>query len=121
MTTFAQSLNDSLKSHIATTLSNYYKGNPLPENIDFWTESFGETLEKLIIEHIRAWHIEDETGAAIKANDNEHIVALKRKLDTCWKIRRPRLVEAINRRLDDTIAHQKSATEDSVKLYKGYP
>ena len=45
--------------------------------------------------------------------------ALKRKIDICFKQKRPRLVQAINRQVSDAIVNNTSLVEDSVKLYKG--
>jgi hypothetical protein len=44
---------------------------------------------------------------------------LKRKVDICFKVKRPKYVQAINLLVDDAIKNEKSLREDSVKLYKG--
>lgn len=80
------------------------------------TDSFGEILEKLAILHIRTWHLED---AIQEAKTDEEIADLKRKIDICFKVKRPKLIAALNAMIDDAIAHSKSLREDSVKLYKG--
>ena len=46
------------------------------------------------------------------------VADLKRKIDICFKIKRPRLVQAINMLVDNSIAKNKSLREDSVKVYK---
>lgn len=89
--------------------------NPdLPEYIA--TDSLGEVIEKLVILHIRTWYLEDAIQAA---TSDEEVAALKRKVDQCFKVKRPRFVAAINMIVDDAISHGKSVREDSVKLYKG--
>ena len=80
------------------------------------SDSFGEVLEKLAILHIRTWHLEDAMQAA--KTDSE-LADLKRKVDICFKIKRPKLVAALNAMIDDAIIKEKSLREDSVKLYKG--
>jgi len=45
---------------------------------------------------------------------------LKRKVDICFKQKRPKYVQAINRMVDNAIINEKSLIEDSVKKYKGY-
>lgn len=80
------------------------------------SDSFGELLEKLAILHIRTWHLED---AMQEAKSDEELADLKRKVDICFKIKRPKLVAALNAMIDDSIIRSKSLREDSVKLYKG--
>jgi hypothetical protein len=80
------------------------------------SDNFGEVLEKLAILHIRTWHLEDAMQAA---TSNDELADLKRKVDICFKVKRPKLVAALNALIDDAINHNKSMREDSVKLYKG--
>lgn len=80
------------------------------------SDSFGEVLEKLAILHIRTWHLED---AMQEAKTDEELADLKRKVDVCFKVKRPKLVAALNAMIDDAIIRNKSLREDSVKLYKG--
>jgi hypothetical protein len=79
------------------------------------TDNLGEVLEKLIILHIRTWMLED---AIQDAKTDAEVAEIKRKLDICFKIKRPNFVQAINLLVDDAIAQNKSLREDSVKLYK---
>ena len=60
--------------------------------------------------------LEDAIQAA--TNDKE-IADLKRKIDICFKIKRPKYVAAINAMVDNAIATGRPLKEDSVKLYKG--
>lgn len=80
------------------------------------SDSFGEVLEKLAILHIRTWHLED---AMQSAETDAELADLKRKVDICFKVKRPKLVAALNAIIDDAISKNKSLREDSVKLYKG--
>ena len=80
------------------------------------SDSIGEVLEKLAILHIRTWHLEDAMQAA---KSDEELAELKRKVDICFKVKRPKLVAALNAIIDDAIVNAKSLREDSVKLYKG--
>lgn len=118
---FAQTLDSALKQHIYAVLNAHKNGEPLPEmEPDFIPDSFGAICERLAIEHVRGWHIEDQIGDAIKRGDEASVFHLKCKLDTCWKNIRPRLVSAANRKANDAILHVRSLVEESVKLYKGY-
>jgi hypothetical protein len=81
------------------------------------TDNIGEVIEKLAILHCRMWYLEDTISDS--SNDNE-IAQLKRKIDICFKQKRPKYVEAINRMIDNSILTEKSLIEDSVKLYKGF-
>lgn len=80
------------------------------------SDNIGEVLEKLAILHIRTWHLED---AMQESKSDEELAELKRKVDICFKIKRPKLVAALNAIIDDAIIRGKSLREDSVKLYKG--
>jgi hypothetical protein len=81
------------------------------------TDNIGEVIEKLVILHCRTWYLEDAVGVA---QSDKEVAGLKRKIDVCFKQKRPRLVEAINRMIDKSIIEGKSLVEDSVKLYKGH-
>jgi hypothetical protein len=80
------------------------------------SDSIGEVIEKLAILHIRTWHLED---AMQVAKSDEELADLKRKVDICFKVKRPKLVAALNAIIDDSIIKGRSLREDSVKLYKG--
>ena len=115
-----ETLDALIYGRVQRLLQNHKAGIPLPEEVDFFTDNLGEVFEKLMIEHIRAWMTEDAIGEAMRQGDDVAVVALKKKLETCWKIRRPRLVAALNKMIDDALVHNKSLFEDSVKIYKGY-
>jgi hypothetical protein len=86
-------------------------------NVDLeFSDNFAEVLEKLFILHIRMWKLEDEIGAA--KNDTE-LAELKRKIDFCFKVKRPKLIQVINLMLDDYITKNKNFVEPNVKNYKG--
>ncbi len=91
------------------------KNVEIPDDI-IETDNLGEVIEKLSILHCRMWYLEDAISDA--KNDSE-IAELKRKIDICFKVKRPKYVQAINRMVDKSISTGKSLVEDSVKLYKG--
>jgi hypothetical protein len=91
------------------------KNIELPDDL-IETDNIGEVIEKLSILHCRMWYLED--AISMSTNDSE-IAELKRKIDICFKVKRPKYVQAINRMLESSIINGKSLIEDSVKLYKG--
>ena len=95
---------------------NKNKNVELPDDI-IETDNLGEVIEKLSILHCRMWYLEDSISVA--KNDSE-IAELKRKIDICFKIKRPKYVQAINRMVENSIINGKSLIEDSVKQYKGF-
>ena len=99
-----------------TEILNNSKNVDLPNDI-IETDNLGEVIEKLSILHCRMWYLEDSISSA--ETDSE-IAELKRKIDICFKIKRPKYVQAINRMVENSIVNNKSLIEDSVKLYKGY-
>jgi len=88
----------------------------LPDNI-ITTDNLGEVVEKLVILHIRTWMLEDAVGVA---TTDEEIASLKKKIDICFKQKRPAYVQAINSMVDHSIIKSKSLVEDSVKSYEGH-
>lgn len=104
-----------LKEHVYHILARKsIDFNPTPEY--HASDSIGEVLEKLAILHIRTWHLED---AMQDAKSDEELADLKRKVDVCFKVKRPKLVAALNAMIDDAIVRNKTLREESVKLYKG--
>ena len=112
MNDFGEVIDAAIKNTVNDVLA---KGE-LPDIIFSETDNLGEVVEKLCILHIRTWMLED---AAQEATTDEELGALKRKIDICFKQKRPRLVQAINRQVSDAIINRTSLIEDSVKLYKG--
>jgi hypothetical protein len=92
------------------------KNVEIPDDI-IETDNIGEVIEKLAILHCRMWYLEDTIGTAKTTTE---VADLKKKIDICFKVKRPRYVEAINRMIDISITTGKKLQEDSVKLYKGY-
>ena len=112
------SMNDFgivIDAAIRNTVHDVLVKGELPDIIFSETDNLGEVVEKLCILHIRTWMLED---AAQEATTDEELGALKRKIDICFKQKRPRLVQAINRQVSDAIINNTSLIEDSVKLYK---
>lgn len=110
-------IGSMIEQLIKEKVDRVLKDRTIPELQDIIkTDNIGEVIEKLIILHIRMWMIEDQLGIA---KTDQEIAELKRKTDICFKIKRPKLVEAINVMLDRAIINAESLQEDSVKLYKG--
>ncbi len=113
MTSFAEKLEDV----IANTTKQILSQRTTPEIKDYThTDNLGEVIEKLVILHIRMWMLED---AAQNARTDKELAEIKRKIDICFKQKRPKFVQAINVMVDESIINGKSLVEDSVKLYKG--
>jgi hypothetical protein len=113
MTVFAEDLEEI----IIRTVDEVLSSGQMPALEEYVpTDNLGEVIEKLVILHIRTWMLED---AAQVAKSDEELAEIKRKVDICFKQKRPKFVQAINRMVDDAIIEGKSLAEDSVKLYKG--
>lgn len=109
-----ENIEKIIKNKVSEILSNS-KNVDLPEDI-IETDNLGEVIEKLSILHCRMWYLED---AISDAKSDTEIAELKRKIDICFKVKRPKYVQAINRMVENCIINDKSLIEDSVKLYKG--
>lgn len=101
---------------IEETINEVLSCKELPDVEYIETDNLGEVIEKLSILHTRMWMLEDAIQAA---ETDAEIADLKRKIDICFKIKRPRLVQAVNLLVDNAISTGRSLREDSVKLYKG--
>jgi hypothetical protein len=110
-----EKIEDLIKNKVHEILNNN-KNVELPDDL-ISTDNLGEVIEKLSILHCRMWYLED---AMSDAKTDEELADLKRKVDICFKQKRPKYVQAINRMIDDAIINDKSLIEDSVKKYKGY-
>ena len=109
-------LGNSIEAVIESTVKRVLTEGGLPDSTYIETDNLGEVIEKLAIIHIRMWMLEDAMQAA---KSDEELAELKRKVDICFKVKRPKYVQAINLLVDDAIRTKKSLREDSVKLYKG--
>ena len=107
---------DVFDAAIKDTVNDVLIIGEIPDITRSETDNLGEVVEKLCILHIRTWMLEDD---AQEATTDEELGSLKRKIDICFKQKRPRLVQAINRQVSDAIVNNTSLVEDSVKLYKG--
>jgi hypothetical protein len=87
----------------------------LPDDL-IATDNLGEVIEKLCILHVRTWFLEDMVGVA---TTDEQVASLKRKIDICFKQKRPQYIQAINRMVDAAIVGERTLIEDSVKIYRG--
>lgn len=108
-------IDEMIKSKVHELLTSDRSSQGNVEFIE--TDNIGEVIEKLIILHCRIWYLEDAISYA--KNDNE-IADIKKKLDTCFKVKRPKYVQAINQMIENSIKYEKSLIEDSVKHYKGF-
>jgi nitrogen regulatory protein PII-like uncharacterized protein len=113
---FAIELESIIKNQVNKILNETKDAPSLPADI-VATDNLGEVIEKLIILHIRTWFLEDMAGVAIC--DTE-LANIKRKIDICFKQKRPMYIQAINKMIDSAIINGKSVSEDSVKLYKNF-
>jgi hypothetical protein len=109
-------LGQTFEEVISNTVVRVLNEKQIPDTEYVATDNLGEIVEKLAIIHIRMWMLEDAIQAA---TTDEEIAELKRKCDICFKVKRPKLVQAVNLLVDDAIRNNKSLREDSVKLYKG--
>lgn len=118
--TLGQNLSLAIEQRVKELLDAHKSGVPIPESVDFFTDNFAEVVEKLTILSIRVWFFENDMGEAHVRGEDAKIADIKKKMDILWKRKRPSLVAAINRLVDDALVHGKSLREDSLKIYKGF-
>lgn len=110
-----EKIEDIIKN-VTHKILNESKEVAMPPDI-IETDNLGEVIEKLSILHCRMWYLEDAAGLA---KTDEELADIKRKVDICFKQKRPKYVQAINRMIEKSILEGKSLIEDSVKMYKGH-
>jgi len=110
-----EKIEEVIKNKI-TEILNEGKNVEMPNDL-IETDNIGEVIEKLSILHCRMWYLED--AISISESDSE-IADLKRKIDICFKVKRPKYVQALNRMIENSVKNNKSLIEDSVKHYKGF-
>jgi hypothetical protein len=93
-------LDDFIKEKVNSILVNVEGISPEEPVKYIETDSLGEVIEKLIILHIRMWMLEDHLATV---TTDKEIADIKRKLDVCFKTKRPKYVEAINQMIDNAI------------------
>ena len=116
MKKFAELIDKCIEETVNNTLKDLKDSKDLPDVQYIETDNLGEVVEKLSILHIRTWMLED---AIQESKTDSEIAELKRKIDICFKVKRPRLVQAVNLLVDNAISNGRTLREDSVKLYKG--
>jgi hypothetical protein len=109
-------VGETMDEFIANYVDEILSNGELPDTEYVATDNLGEVIEKLIILHIRTWMLEDMIGLA---ESNNEIADLKKKIDICFKQKRPKFVQAINLIIDDSIFSGRSVKENSIKIYKG--
>ena len=113
---FSITLENIIKQKVNDILSDNTSFPEIPQDV-IYTDNLGEVVEKLVILHIRTWFLEDMAGLA---KTDEELADIKRKIDTCFKQKRPMYVQAINKMVDNAILQNKSLVENSVKIYKNF-
>lgn len=109
-----EKIEEIIKNKVAEVLSK----REVPDIIDLiQTDNIGEVIEKLAILHIRMWMLEDKAALATEATE---IADLKRKIDICFKNKRPKFVQATNLMIENAVRTGQSLIEDSVKYYEGH-
>lgn len=109
---------ETIESVIKQKVEEILKEKKIPELKELvQTDNVAEIIEKLIILHIRMWMLEDKADIT---TDEKELLLIEKKLDICFKQKRPKLVQALNLILDNSIRNSESLIEDSVKIYEGY-
>lgn len=108
-------INNEIQKFVTEILKRDSTSSDNSEFIE--TDNFAEVVEKLCILHCRMWYLEDQISYA---KEDSEIAALKKKIDICFKVKRPKLVQALNKLIEGAVLQGKSLHEESVKLYKGF-
>lgn len=109
---FERLLKDFIREVMAGTV-------PLHTHNLIATDTLGEVLEKFIILHVRVWNLEDAAGLT---ETDEEFIKVQRKINHCFKVIRPRLLNAINAMLAEVIREDRMGyvTDHPIKQYGGF-
>lgn len=108
---------EMFEARIREKVNELLSKRSLPGDVEIVeTENLGEVVDKLVILAIRSWMLEDLIGQA--KSDSEYAL-LRRKYEVCYKTIRPRLIQAINRIIDNAVINGRTLYEESVKIYAG--
>ena len=92
--TFSKELDDLLRKYVSFCAKEIMGEESSYTYVG--SETIGEVIEKLLILNIRIWVLEDIAAKAKLDQDDGLYVDIKKKLDVCFKIKRPLLVNALN-------------------------
>jgi len=81
------------------------------------TDTFGQLIDKLLVVHIRYWNLENEMSSSL---DSEELAAKRRASEPLFKVFRPMLVKALDKKNVNTIRSQLSGAPDVLQLPKSY-
>lgn len=111
---FSELLSQAIKGNIHEAME--FPVEDISDEIFVSSETIGEVVDKLIILHIRIWHLEDQVVSA----DSKGLIEIERKLRHCFKVKRPRLVVALDRLITALAkGHRDVADSLYVKSYAG--
>ena len=108
---------EQISNLLLEEISTRFDQEPLDASDVEWSDNFAEMLEKYLILHIRMWKLED---ACAGTEDPQEVCDLKRKIDYCFKDRRPKLTKAINSYLDAYVTSNRKFDDGNVKQYKNF-
>ena len=108
---------EQISNLLLEEVASRFDTEPLDASDVEWSDNLAEMLEKYIILHIRMWKLEDACGATDVPTE---VYELKRKIDYCFKDRRPKLTKAINSYLDHYVASNRKFDDGNVKEYKNF-
>jgi len=119
MSQFATQFDALLAKTIADIMQQEQREEPISY---IASETLGEVVEKFLILHIRIWNLEDAAGLAASEGDAESLMILRKKLDECDKVVRPRLMAAIGQMLEEIMLGDRRdlLRSEDVKRYGGY-
>jgi hypothetical protein len=87
-------LGEMFDNAIYEKVNEILKENKFPEYDDIYSDTFSELIDKLIIVHIRYWYLED---AMANARNDEELIRYRKKSESLFKEKRPKLVESIDK------------------------
>lgn len=121
MTPFAERFTAIVEEAISAIVheASVEKIEEIPDAEYIFTDTVGEIIDRLLILHIRVWHLENRAQAVI--DDDAAYANVRRKIEYCFKVKRPGLMAALNRALGDVIkrGREELLLGCDVKQYEG--
>lgn len=106
-----------LDQYVQEKVKELLDKDKFPNYDDIYTDTLAETIDKLIIVHIRYWYLED---AMANAKSDTELAALRRKSEILFKEKRPMLVAALDKLLVNMLTGKTKYTPSNLKKYEGW-
>jgi hypothetical protein len=110
-------IGKELDTYIQNKVKEILEDSKYPCYDEVCTDTLSEIIDKLIIVHIRYWHLEN---AMSNAKTDEELVMYRKKSESLFKEKRPMLVEGFDKLIFNILQGKNVYTPINVKKYENW-